>query len=263
MPAAGTAQGSFTKRYVALGDSFTEGVGDIDPSSPNDVRGWADRVAAQLISNDSSWGYANLAIRGKKLQQVLDEQLDAALALKPTLVTLYAGGNDILRPVVNIDWLMERYRAGVEKLAESGARVVLFTGFDSGKAPMFRLTRGRTAIYNEYVRKIAADLELDLVDFWHMRVFQDWRYWDVDRMHLGIAGHITMAKEVLKVLGEQDEIDEPELDEPPVVSLPEKIAAEVTWSKDYLYPWVKRRVTRVSSGDAMNPKYPALTSRIW
>lgn len=263
MSAAGELDGPFSRRYVALGDSFTEGVGDIDPSSPNGVRGWADRVAAQLMANDDSWGYVNLAIRGKKLQQVLDEQLDAAIALEPTLVTLYAGGNDILRPVVNVDGIMERYRWGVEKLVSTGARVVLFTGFDSGKAPMFRATRGRTAIYNEHVRKIAADHQLDLVDFWHMKHFQDWRFWDVDRMHLGIEGHIHMAKEVLKVLGETDEIAEPELEEPPVASLPGRMVAEATWTKDYLYPWVKRRVTRTSSGDAMSPKYPTLTSRIW
>ncbi|WP_300343477.1 SGNH/GDSL hydrolase family protein [Nesterenkonia sp.] len=263
MSAADELDGPFEKRYVALGDSFTEGVGDIDPSSPNGVRGWADRVAAQLIDNDSSWGYANLAIRGKKLQQVIDEQLDAAIALEPTLVTIYAGGNDILRPVVNLDGLMERYRWAVQKLVDTGARVVLFTGFDSGKAPMFRLTRGRTAIYNEAVRKIAADLDLELVDFWHMKHFQDWRYWDVDRMHLSIEGHISMAKEVLAVLGERDEIPQPELDEPAVSSLPERALAEAVWTKDYLYPWVKRRVTRTSSGDNFSPKYPKLTSRIW
>lgn len=263
MSAANELDGPFEKRYVALGDSFTEGVGDIDPSVPNDVRGWADRVASQLISNDSSWGYANLAIRGKKLQQVLDEQLDAALALKPTLVTLYAGGNDILRPAVNIDGLMERYRWGVEKLKNSGARVVLFTGFDTQNAAVFKVTRGRTAIYNEHVRKIVADLDLDLVDFWHMKQFQDWRLWDVDRMHLGIAGHTQMAKEVLAVLGEQDDIEDPELDEPPVLSLPDRVVTELAWNKDYVLPWVKRRIQRTSSGDDLNPKFPQLTSRIW
>ena len=71
------------------------------------MRGWADRVAEQLCAADPRWGYANLAIRGKKIPQVIGGQLDAALALRPTLVTLYAGGNDILRPSVDIDSLME------------------------------------------------------------------------------------------------------------------------------------------------------------
>lgn len=263
MAAHDELDGPFEKRYVAMGDSFTEGVGDIDPSSPNGVRGWADRVAAQLIENDDSWGYANLAIRGKKLQQVIDEQLDAALALNPTLVTIYAGGNDILRPVVNLDGIMERYLWALQKLVDSGAHVVVFTGFDSGKAPMFRATRGRTAIYNEYIRKYVDDLDLGLVDFWHMKQFQDWRYWDPDRMHLSIEGHMLMAKEVLRVLGERDDTGEPELEDPPVSSLPERALAEAVWTKDYLYPWLKRRVTRKSSGDHMDHKYPKLTHRIW
>ncbi|WP_258934678.1 SGNH/GDSL hydrolase family protein [Nesterenkonia pannonica] len=152
-------------------------------------------------------------MRGRKLEQVIDGQLDAAVSLNPSLVTMYAGGNDILRPAVNLDALMQRYRWAAERLADTGARVLLFTGFDSGKAPMFRATRGRTAIYNEAVRKIASDLGLDLVDFWHMKHLQDWRYWDADRLHLSIEGHIVMAKEVLRVLGEPDEIDEPEMEE--------------------------------------------------
>lgn len=263
MAAHDELDGPFSKRYVALGDSFTEGVGDIDPSSPNGVRGWADRVAAQLIDNDNSWGYANLAIRGKKLQQVIDEQLNAALSLEPTLVTIYAGGNDILRPVVNLDGIMERYRWAVEKLVDSGARVVIFTGFDSGKAPMFRLTRGRTAIYNEHIRKIVEDLGIELVDFWHMKQFQDWRFWDVDRLHLGIEGHTMMAKEVLKVLGEPDDIEPPQPEDPPIQAALEKVVTDIRWTKDYLLPWVGRRLSRKSSGDELSPKYPTLTQRIW
>ena len=88
----------FTSRFVALGDSFTEGVGDDDPARPNGVRGWADRVAEQLGAADPGFGYANLAIRGRKLRQILAEQVEAAVELKPTLVSIYAGANDILRP---------------------------------------------------------------------------------------------------------------------------------------------------------------------
>lgn len=91
---------SATNRLVCLGDSFTEGVGDEDPSSPNGVRGWADRAAGQLAANDQGFRYANLAIRGKLLGQILAEQLEPALALNPDVVTLYAGGNDLMRPKV-------------------------------------------------------------------------------------------------------------------------------------------------------------------
>ena len=93
----------FSTRFVALGDSFTEGVGDDDPTRPNGVRGWADRMAERLAAADAGFGYANLAIRGKKLRQIMAEQVDAAVELKPTLVSIYAGANDILRPRIDID----------------------------------------------------------------------------------------------------------------------------------------------------------------
>src|ERR1044071_2174023 len=90
-------------RYVALGDSFTEGVGDPDPTRPNGVRGWADRVAEVLAAQVEGFRYANLAIRGRKMAAVLAEQVEPALGMGPDLVTVYAGGNDILRPKVDVD----------------------------------------------------------------------------------------------------------------------------------------------------------------
>ena len=193
----------FSKRYLALGDSFTEGMGDEDPTRPNRVRGWADRVAEQLCA-DPEWGYANLAIRGKKIRQVVSEQLPVALELKPTLVSLYMGGNDILRPSVDIDALMQRYDEAVAKLAGTGAQLLLFTGFDSNGSAIFEKTRGRTAIYNEGVREIAEKHGAVIADYWRWREFQDWRYWAADRLHMGTPGHTLMAKKVLGVLEPRD-----------------------------------------------------------
>ncbi|MCC7127666.1 MAG: SGNH/GDSL hydrolase family protein, partial [Microbacteriaceae bacterium] len=85
-------------RYVAIGDSFTEGIGDPEPRSPGGNRGWADRVAEVLSAKTDDFAYANLAIRGRLLQQIFDEQVEPALELRPDLVTVSAGGNDILRP---------------------------------------------------------------------------------------------------------------------------------------------------------------------
>src|SRR6187397_2071644 len=66
------------QRYVAIGDSFTEGVGDPDPTRPNGLRGWADRVAEVLAQQTDDFGYANLAIRGRKLDAILAEQIEPA-----------------------------------------------------------------------------------------------------------------------------------------------------------------------------------------
>ncbi|WP_104168232.1 SGNH/GDSL hydrolase family protein [Arthrobacter sp. SX1312] len=254
---------TYTQRYVALGDSFTEGVGDWDPASPNGVRGWADRVAEQLVLADASWGYANLAIRGKKMRQILDQQVDAALALEPTLVTVYAGANDILRPRVDIDLLMSRYDDGVARLRAAGAAVVLFTGFDTAGSAVFGKTRGRTAVYNEWVREIADRHAATIVDYWRLREFQDWSYWDVDRMHMSVAGHTLMAARVLGAMKASHRIDLPELDARPALNRADQLRADAQWAREYLTPWVGRRLRGVSSGDDLAPKYPSLTRPHW
>ncbi|MBM7849741.1 lysophospholipase L1-like esterase [Arthrobacter roseus] len=251
-----------TQRYVALGDSFTEGVGDRDESRPNGVRGWADRVAEQLILADPAAGYANLAIRGRKLRQIMDEQVDAALALEPTLVSIYGGGNDILRPRVDIDALLTTYEDGVARLRNSGAKVILFTGFDSSASAVFGKTRGRTAIYNELVREIAENHGADIVDYWRMREFRDWRYWDTDRLHMSTAGHTLMARKVLDVMRTSHRIDVPGLETRPALGRLRQLRADAQWAREYVGPWMGRRLRGVSSGDSLNPKFPTITRNL-
>lgn len=250
----------FATRYVALGDSFTEGLGDTDPALPNQVRGWADRVAEQLAlaHPDDSVGYANLAIRGKKMDQILTEQIDHAVALKPTLVTTYAGVNDILRPKVDIDAMVARYSEGVAKLAATGARILVFTGFDASSSKIFSSIRGRTAVYNELVREVADLHGAELVDYWRFREYDDWRLWGIDRMHMSTPGHINMANRVLEQLGETVRIPLVELPTIPEKTAREKLQDNAAWTKEYVGPWVSRRLRGVSSGDNLSARWPAL-----
>ena len=245
-------------RYVALGDSFAEGVGDPDPAAPNGLRGWADRVAAVLAQQTPDFGYANLAIRGRKLDAVLAEQIEPAVALEPDLVTIYAGGNDIMRPKVDIDALVERYDAGLGKLAATGARLLVFTAFDPGGSAIYRPLRGRFALYNELVRWSADRHGATIVDFWRFRLLRDWRYWDHDRLHLGPAGHQWMAIQVLDVLGVPHGVDQPELPPEVVLTRADRYRANADWTRTHFAPWIKRRLTGRSSGDAVVPKRPGL-----
>lgn len=247
------------RRYVALGDSFTEGVGDPDPSRPNGLRGWADRVAEVLAVRSPEFGYANLAIRGRLLAPILDEQLEPALALRPDLVTIYAGANDILRPGVDLDALAHRYDEAVGRLSRTGARVLMWTGFDLGWAPVFGRLRGRVAIYNELVREIADRHGTGLVDFWRLGEFRDQRLWDVDRMHMSSAGHQRMAIEVLDTLGVPHSLHPIPLPEHPVLTRAEERRAAYDWAREFALPWVKRRLTGTSSGDGVSPKRPTLS----
>lgn len=245
-------------RYVALGDSFTEGVGDPDPTRPNGLRGWADRVAEVLSRENPDFGYANLAIRGRKLPAILDEQLEPALALHPDLVTIYAGANDILRPKVDIDALAERYDDALGRLAATGARLLVFTAFDPGGSAIYRPLRGRFALYNEFVRDSARRVGADVVDFWRLREYRDWRYWDADRMHMGPAGHQRMAIEVLDTLGVPHTLEALPLLDAPALTRAEQRRENLDWMRTMAIPWVHRRLTGRSSGDGLDPKRSTL-----
>ncbi|PXY22506.1 SGNH/GDSL hydrolase family protein [Prauserella muralis] len=246
-------------RFVALGDSFTEGVGDDDPACPNGVRGWADRAAEQLARHDPGLAYANLAIRGRLLPQVLAEQLDPALAMRADLVTLYAGGNDLMRPRADVDALAEAYDVAVGRLAGTGATVVLFTGVDGVEDPLFRRMRGRTAIYNEHVRLIAARHGTLLVDLWAMRELRDRRLWSADRIHLNSLGHTLVAARVLATLGVEHTITPPALGPRPVVTAAQRRAQNLHWAREHAMPWIGRRLRGESSGDTLTAKRPALS----
>lgn len=241
--------------YIALGDSFTEGVGDADPASPNGVKGWADRVAEQLAVGNPSFRYANLAVRGKLLDQVIEEQVDTAIDVAPDLITIYAGGNDMMRPKVDIDGIVERYDAALAGLKATGARVLAFTAYDAGWSPIFRTFRGRTAVYNELLREVADKRGVELIDYWRFDGYDDSRMWDWDRLHMSTLGHTRMAAEVLDALGVDHSIRLEQLEPLPPIDPALKRRENAAWVKSFAAPWVSRRLRGASSGDDVSPKH--------
>jgi lysophospholipase L1-like esterase len=248
-------------RFVAIGDSFTEGVGDGDANRPNGVRGWADRVAEVLATRTDDFGYANLAVRGRTMRPILDQQLGPALALAPDLVTVYAGGNDLIRPRCDVDALTEPYDDAVGTLAATGATVGLFTAFDPGGGGPFARLRGRFAVYNERIREIADRHGAVVLDSWRMRPEHPELMWSEDRLHLGPLGHQAVAIEVLDTLGLPHQLGIDYSD--PTGSLGETPfragkRADLDWVLRHAAPWVKRRITGKSSGDGVTAKRPTL-----
>lgn len=248
--------------YVALGDSFTEGVGDADPNSANGVKGWADRVADQLAATNPEFRYANLAVRGKLVDQVIENQVGIAVDAAPDLVTIYAGGNDLMRPKVDIDAIVARYDSALADLVATGARVVAFTGYDAGWAPLFRTLRGRTAIYNELLREVADRRGVELVDFWRLDGYDDTRMWDTDRLHMSTRGHMRMASEVLDHLGVPHSIELEPLEPRAPIAPAAKRRENAEWVKSFAAPWVSRRLRGASSGDDVAPKHTTLRSQL-
>ena len=245
-------------RYVALGDSFTEGVGDPDPARPNGLRGWADHVAEALAAQSDDFGYANLAIRGRKLPAIIAEQVEPALALEPDLVTIHGGGNDILRPRIDVDGLIASYDEAIARLSASGAHVVMFTVFDPGPTGVFAAMRGRFALFNEGVREIVDRRDVTLVDMWRMRDADLAAIMDTDRMHLNTYGHRDLARRVLDVLGVDHALDHVPATPRPLLGRRDQTVENLRWTREFLAPWIHRRLTGRSSGDTVAPKRPGL-----
>jgi lysophospholipase L1-like esterase len=185
--------------FVAIGDSFTEGLND--PAPGGGFRGWADRLAGMLAAQSPGLRYANLAVRGKLLRQIVREQVPAAVSLSPSLVSLAGGGNDILRPGGDADTLAELFDVAVARLTQAGCQVLMFTGFDPVGFPVLRLLRGRIAAYNMHLRAIADARGCYLVDLWSMRFLRDAGAWSPDRLHLTPESHQRVALRACEVLG--------------------------------------------------------------
>jgi lysophospholipase L1-like esterase len=252
--------------FVAIGDSFTEGLNDAAPGGG--FRGWADRLAGLLGAEYPGLRYANLAVRGKLLRQIVAEQVPAAAAMSADLVSIAGGGNDILRPGADPDVLAELFDAAVARLRASGAQVLMFTGFDPVAVPVIRLLRGRIGTYNMHLRAIADERDCYLVDLWSMRFLRSIGAWSPDRLHLTAQSHERIALRAAEVLGVPvtDDARAQLAADPPrtavdAVTRAAWLAArreDVRWAREYLAPWVNRRLHGRSSGDGRSAKRPAL-----
>lgn len=240
-------------RFVAIGDSFTEGVGDEQPDGT--VRGWADLTAqgwADAIGEPIQ--YANLAIRGRLADPIVAEQLEPALALHPTHLAFNGGGNDMLRPGDAIERVAQDYVHVLRRCDEEGVRVIALAGADpTAQLPLGRLIHRRG---DRLAVAVAAALHdhPDAVTAWNWsdRELARPSYWSADRLHMNSRGHHRVAARVLTALG----LDAPVL----WWSMPDVPDQHAPRGMDYyrrhVIPWVKRRLTHTSSGDGRSAKYP-------
>lgn len=244
------------RRFVAIGDSFTEGIGDPIPGEGDLHRGWADRVAEVLSRAVDDFAYANLAVRGKLIGQIVETQVEPALALNPDLITFSAGGNDVIRPGADPDAVAETFEDAVVRLRSGGATLVVFTGIDTNFTPVFRGIRGRVAIYNENIRAIADRYDCIVADQWALKEVQDMRFFDDDRLHYNALGHHEVARMVLRALNVPNDLQPMQPDPIPLQTWREARTHDLVWAREYLVPWVLRRVRQQSSGDNITAKRP-------
>ncbi|MCO5315096.1 MAG: SGNH/GDSL hydrolase family protein [Solirubrobacterales bacterium] len=249
------------QRFVALGDSQTEGVGD--PTGPAGLeRGWADRFAETLAAHQGELLYANLAIRGRLIAQVEQEQLEPTLAMEPDLVSLVAGLNDVIRPGCEVDSVLERMDRMQARLSRSGATVLTITYPDPARMmPAGKYLADTFAAFNRGLREIAARHGTRLLDIEPIAAATDGRLWCPDRLHLNPLGHERLASGMIGLIDPTVDPDGwleglPQQQPPGPVR---RTAAELRWAAAFLAPWIWRRLRGRSSGDGRVARRPLLT----
>lgn len=225
-------------------------------------RGWADRVADALAAaavreGDTGIDYANLAVRGRLVRQVIDEQVPVAAALGPDLASIAVGVNDTLRASFDLNAVATALERGVRTLRDSGSDVLLFAfGNPVRRSRLMTTVRDRINAYNSAVEAIAEHYDCHLVSFWDVAVYDDPRLWADDWLHLSPLGHVITAECVLSTLGHGDDTWRTPLEPDPRAPLHVRVAGDARWVTGHLAPWVLRRLRGESSGDSVESKDP-------
>lgn len=237
---------------VAVGDSFTEGMSDLLPDGS--YRGWADVLAARLAARTAGFRYANLAVRGKLIGQIVDEQVDVAAAMRADVVTLVGGLNDTLRPKCDMGMVRARLEEAVERLAPSCGQLVLMRS-PGRNGPVMERFRPRMEELFSLIDDLAGRHGALVVDLYGAPSLADPRMWDVDRLHLTAEGHRRVAEAVWQTLGLPPELD---WRTPMPATVPPRWAVrrvdDVRFARQHLAPWIGRRLTGRSSGDGRPAK---------
>lgn len=247
------------ERYVALGDSTVEGLDD--PDGRGGYRGWANRLAERIAREQGELRYANLAVRGRKTREVVDEQLETALAMKPDLAAVVAGTNDILRPAFDPEEVARDIERMQHALIEGGATVFSFTLPDlTSVMPLARPLRERIRRFARALVEASARSGAIVIDFTTHPVASDPRLWSEDRLHANSLGHARIANALAHALSLPGAGSEWAMALPArgPRGLSRALTAELLWGRRYLLPWLWRHARGRSSGDGCRPKRPRL-----
>lgn len=236
------------RRYVALGDSLTEGL--CDPAADGSLRGWADRLALLLAAREGLH-FANLAIRSKRISDVGGTQLQRALELRPDLVSILIGANDLVKLHVDVPALAAQLEKTVQTVRATGAEVILVTPFlpDQRAAGMFSARFFRFASELTLIARrtgsVLVDTDLD-------PALGERRNWGEDLVHLSSRGHRSLAYRVGEAIGVPHADTLGALDESLHEHEPISTAA---WWRHHALPWAWRRMRGRTAGDDRAAKH--------
>jgi len=244
------------QRYVAIGDSSTEGIDD--PDGQGGYRGWANRLAERIAAAQGSLLYANLGVRGLRTRQIRESQLEPALAMQPDLVTLFSGTNDAVSRAFDPRQVEADIAFMQRALIGQGATVLSFTLPDLDKVlPFGRWLSSRVSALNDAIRSASRGSGAVLVDFAAHPVASDLRLWSHDRFPANALGHTLISHALahaLGVAGADDSWQRPFDDSagsPPS-------GGTGSWMVRHFLPWAWRHARGRSSGDGRSAKRPRL-----
>ncbi len=247
------------RRYVAIGDSQTEGLWDGDDTVG--LLGFADRLATMIDSLYPGLQYANLAIRGKRIADVLEEQVPPAVAMRPDLITVCAGMNDVIQPGRSFGPALVDLDHVYATLAETGATVVTTTFPNVAQfLPLGMLVSARLHRINTAIRAAAHRYGFRLVDLYNAPSMRELDTWAIDRVHASRRGHVLFAAAAAEAL------DLPETNHawaqpspsPARRSFAGGAYEQLRWTQGAFFPWIWRRLRGMSSADGREPKRPWL-----
>ncbi len=192
--------------YVALGDSFTEGVGD--PVEGFEMLGAMDRLAAALRQSNPALRYTNLAKRGLVLAEIREQQLEEALRLKPDFITIVGGANDLLSGRFDPARFEAELEALFSALTASGARVgtgnlPCFPILATLREPLQTRLRKNFERGNAIIARLAAAYDVMIVDAWGASLRAEPQDWSADNLHLNARGYLRFASEIVRTIEEQ------------------------------------------------------------
>lgn len=247
------------RRYVAIGDSSTEGLED--PDGSGGYRGWADRLAQHIADGqDDPLEYANLAIRGLRMKEIRTSQFDDALAMGPDLLSVFGGMNDVIVPRCDFDSIRADYVIIFGQARRQGAMVLTFTVPDLAAInPLGMTFRERVTKLNDIIRTEAERHGVVVMDFEQYPVAQDPRLWFADRLHGNELGHQIVAAALawrLGIDGFDDSWATPLEGEPMRPRGRQLLTGDIEWARHYLAPWLGKGIRGLRSGFGIERKRP-------
>ena len=250
------------RSYVAIGDSLSEGLGDFTFSIDRRHNGWTDRLACILSkeAQDSNYEFhfANLALRGSKLEKIMRDQVAKALELQPDLVTVMAGSNDLLARYDSLPRLRAIFREGLLELLAGGCDVVVANTINPLHLRVFQPLRYRAERFSEMISEVAQELEIPVLDIYGIKDFSELMFWAEDMVHFSGHGHIAVANRAAKLLDLRYRF--PELDPIELTPVTRSLLETALWVKRDVIPFFQRKLKGVTSGDGLDPKHNKLES---